>query len=566
MQTPAPRASGALRALALALLASGAAPSALAQEIPRLPQPDPPDTASPEARSEAQPALALGTVRLSLDEAIEIALERNYALRTTELEVENARLQVREAYGTLYPRADLTSSYARNVVQANPFAGSAAGNIFGGLGAIGWLQFNENARTDGDPATMPISFQEYNRRIQDGQAAVGFVPGDGGNPFGTDNSFQNQVSISQPLYSGVAFAAVRGAQSLVDINRAAVAQAEDEVIDQTRRAFYGALLAQEQARVVEASRGRASETARDFTQLVAAGVSPKLDRLNAEVDLANAETQLVQARAGAETARDQLLFTLGLPVGVPVVLEGTLAPPQADLFRTVSTLEAIEEAVTDRPDLEQARLAVRLNEVQADITRAGKYPSLSAFANLGYSANVPDNRNFVFNPDPSDPFTFEEGSTGFFSDAYWQPSVTVGLSLNWNLFDGFQTRRRVQQNQIAVQQAEIQLEQATEAAKLEVAASLRQLASAERRLAAQAQTVATAETAYAFAQERLDVGTADLVDVRLASQNLDTSRLNFLQAVHDALVARSAYERATGTIAPEPVRPAAPTPTTAANR
>ncbi|OZC03773.1 TolC family protein [Rubricoccus marinus] len=542
-----------------------APPAAFAQtpdpDVPRMPMPDRP---APEASGEVVPANA---VRLSLDEAIEIALERNYQLRNVQYDVTNAELQVSEAYGQLFPRADLTSSYTRNVVQANPFAGSSAGNIFSGLGAIDWIAFNENARTDDDPATMPISFQEYQRRIGEGQAAIGFVPGQAGsNPFGTDNAFQNSISISQPLYSGTAFAAVRGAKSLVDINRAAVAQAEDEVIHQTRQAYYGALLAQEQVQVVRASRQRAEDTYADFSQLVAAGVSPKLDRLNAEVDLANAETQLVSAEAGAATARDQLLFVLGLPVGAPVVLESSLATPEADLFRTVATVEALEAAVDTRPDLEQARLAIKLNEVQRDITAAAKYPTLSAFANLAYTANVPDNRTSVFAPDPSDPFTFEESTEGFFSDAYWQPAASIGLTLNWNLFDGFQTRRRVQQNTIAVQQAEVQLEQATQAARLEVANAIRELRSARQRLEAQSQTVQTAETAYAFAEERLDVGTASLVDVRLASQNLDTARLNYLQAVYDALIARSDYERATAVIAPGPVRPAAATPTTASIR
>ncbi|MEM1055197.1 MAG: TolC family protein [Bacteroidota bacterium] len=556
------RTSLAALALALALPASaqtaGQSPDPSVTRIPTADAPGSTDV-TPEAD-------APGTIRLSLDEALEIALERNYALRGVELDVENARLQVREAYGGLFPRVEASSAYNRNVVQANPFAGSSAGDIFSGLGAIGWLAFNEGARTDEDPTTMPISFQEYNERIQEGQAAIGFSQEDGGNPFGTDNSFQNQIAISQPIYSGTAFAAVRGAQALVDINRAAVAQTEDEVIHQTRTAFYDALLAQEQARVVGASRQRASDTFDDFTLLVAQGISPKLDRLNAEVDLANVETQLATAQAGAQTATDALLLTIGLPVGAPVVLEGSLSAPAEELFATVSTMEALEEAVADRPDIEQARLAIRLNEVQRDITQAAAYPSLSAFANLSYNANVPDNRTSIFAPDPADPFTFEESTEGFFSDAYWQPAVAVGLSLNWTLFDGFQTRRRVQQNQIAVQKAEIQLEQATQAAALEVASALRQLTSAERRLAAQTQTVATAETAFRFAEERLDVGTADLVDVRLASQNLDTARLNFLQAVRDALVARSDYERATGTIVPEPIRSDAPTstvPTTA---
>jgi hypothetical protein len=38
------------------------------------------------------------------------------------------------------------------------------------------------------------------------------------------------------------------------------------------------------------------------------------------------------------------------------------------------------------------------------------------------------------------------------------------------------------------------------------------------------------------------------------------ARLNYLQAVHDALVARSTYERATGTIASPAGAPAAPAP------
>ena len=501
-------------------------------------------------------------ITLTLDEAIEIALERGYAVRLAGLDVETARSQVREAYGSLLPRVDASSAYTRNVVQANPFAGTGAGGIFGGLGAIGWIQFNENARTDGDPTTQPISFAEYNRRVGEGQAAVGFNPANGTNPFGTDNTFTNTLSLSQPIYSGVAFAAVKGARSLVEINEVAVEQRQAEIIDQTRQAFYQALLAREQAQVQRASLERSRETFDDAALLVAQGVRPVLERLNAEVDLANAETGVVQSEAGAATARDQLLLTLGLPVTARVVLDGRLAPPEDRLFQTVGLAVAAERALDLRPDVRQAALAVRLNEVQREITRAGLYPTLSAVVNASYNANIPDDRSFI-NPVEGDPFTFEAGETGFFSEDYWQPALSVGLRANWALFDGFQTRRRVQQNQIAVDQAAIQLEQVRNAAALEVAGAIRQLESARRRLNAQSQTVETAETAFAFASARLEEGVASQVDVRVASQNLDVARLNYLQAVFDALVARSAYERATGVIAPEPLDlvPPSETPT-----
>ncbi|MDT7855045.1 TolC family protein [Rubrivirga sp. S365] len=517
-------------------------------------------------RATALPALDAGgaVVSLSLDDAIQIALQRAYAIRLAELDVANARAQVREAYGGLFPLVDVASSYTRNVVQANPFAGSAAGGLFGGLGAIGWLQYNEVARTDGDPTTETLTLTEYNRRVLEGQQAIGFDPAaESGNPFGTDNQFLNTLSLSQPIYNGSAFAAVRGARGLVEINEAAVEQRRDETIHQARVAYYGALLAGRQAAVQRASVERARETFEDASLLVAQGVRPVLERLNAEVDLANAETQLAQADAQASTARDQLLLALGLPVTAPVVLESDLAPPRPALFQTVGLAAAAATALDLRPDVRQAALAVRLNEVQRDITRAAAYPRLSAFATASYSGNVPDDRTAVFAPDPRDPFTFTESSSGFFSGDYWQPSLAVGVRLGWTLFDGFQTRYRAQQDQIVIDQAQVQLEQVRNAAQLEVATAIRQLQSAQSRLGSQSQTVETAQTAFAFASARLEEGVASQVDVRVATQNLDLARLNYLQAVYDALVARSDYERATGTILPAPldetVRPAPPT-------
>ncbi len=498
-----------------------------------------------------------GAIPLTVDAAVAIAVERGYAVRLAELDVATSEAQVRQQYGTLYPRIDLNSSYTRNVVQANPFAGSSAGGIFGGIGAIGWLSYNETARTDGDPATNPITLAEYNQRVGAGQSAVGYNPANGSNPFGTDNSILNAVSITQPLYSGTAFAALRGARDLVEINRQATLQRRDEAIQQARQAFYGALLAEAQIGVRRASVQRARETARDAGLLVAQGVRPVLERLNADVDLANAETGLVQAEAQAATALDRLLLTLGLPAGAPVVLVGSLDVSDT-VFRTVGLSAASAAALSGRPDLEQARIAIRLQQVQRDITRAAAYPSLSAFVNASYSGNIPDDRSFVTTPDPGDPFTFQTGSNRFFSSTYFQPALSAGIRLNWTIFDGFQTQYRAQQNQIAIDQARIRLEQATNGARLEVASSLRDLESARRRLRTQQQTVETAQSAYSFASARLEEGVATQVDVRVASQNLDIARLNLLQASFDALVARSAYERSTGIIA-GPLLPATTT-------
>jgi len=510
------------------------------------------------------PAVTEAPLALTVDEAVQIALARNYAVQLAELDVANANAQIREQWGRLFPQASLSSSYTRNVVSANPFAGSDAGGIFGSLGAVDWLAFNERARTDDDPETEPIPFEEFLRRQQEAQQAAGVAAASGDNPFSVPNQFFNGVSVSQTIYSGAAFAAVRGAQGLREINEAALAQRRDEVIHQTRQLYYAALLAARQADVVRASVQRTAETVEETDLLVAQGVVPKLNRLQAEVQLANLQTQLIQANAAAEAAKDRLLLTLGLPVDQPLVLRGALEPP-ADAYRTVGLVDATGLALGERPDLAQARLAIRLQEVQRSIERAAYFPSVTAFADLGYSGNVPDSRQVVTQ---TGPFQYQVADRGFFSDAYWQPSFSVGVRLNWTIFDGFQRRYRMQQRRIAIEQAEVQLAQAEQAAKLEVAQALREVESARQRLFAQEQTVQTAETAYEFAFQRLSEGVGTQLDVRQASDNLDQSQLLYLQAIYDLLVARSNLERAMGTIAPvgQPAPPPGATTTSATPR
>ena len=385
---------------------------------------------------------------------------------------------------------------------------------------------------------------------------MGFNPASSTNPFGVDNQFVNALSISQTLYSGAAFAAVKGAKSLKRINEAALDQRAQEAVHAARVAFLDALLAQEQADVLQASVGRSAETVRETERRVSVGTAPKLQRLSAEVRLANLQTQFIQAENGAATAKDALLLQLGLPVGQTVLLRGELRAEGAALVQTVALTDAVRAAEEARPDLQQARLAVRLLGVQKGITSSQYFPTLKAFADLSYVGSVPDERGFVQNDPDGGPFDFQAGEEGFFSDAYWQPAVSVGLRLNWNLFNGFQTRRRVQQDQLAVEQAEVQLEQAEEFARFEVQQALRTITSAQRRIAAQDQNLQTADLAYRFTDERLGAGVAQPIELREASDQLDQARLAYLQAVRDLLVAQSELQRVTGTISPEAPRAA----------
>jgi len=484
-------------------------------------------------------------ITLTLDEAIQIALVSNYTIRNNRLDIENAQAQIREAWGEVMPQIDASSSYTRNLKTANPFAGSQAGNLFSGFGFIDWLSFNERARTDDDPVTVPIAFQEFLERQSAGLEEAGIVQGGSDNPFAVENQFQNGISITQTLFSSSAFAAIAGAERLRAVNKLGVDRQEQVLIDQVRQAFYQTLLAEQQARVVGQSVARTQKTRNEVARRVAQGVVPKYQRLSADVELANLESQLVQVQNQTASALDNLKFTLGIPVSQPVQLRGALDATDLNVYRTISVQDAFATAQERRPDLEQAALGIDLRKIDKRISSADYLPRLSAFANFNYTGSVPNNRTFTVS-DPNDPFSFSKQQNNFFSSSYWQPSINVGFRLTWNLFNGFRTAARVQQRQIAIERAELELTQLQQAVQLEVETALRNLETARQRIVSQEQNVARAELNYEYASIRLSEGVATQLEERNASEQLDQSRLNYLQAAYDYHVARSAFETAIG--------------------
>lgn len=490
-------------------------------------------------------ASATAPLTLTLDDAIRIALDQNYDVRGSKLDVRTADAQVREAWGQVLPELDASGSYTRNVVNANPFAGSDISSLFGGGTQGEWVAFNERARLDDDPDTEPITFAEFDQRQRDSLAASGVSLSSSGNPFGVDNEFVGSLTLRQTLFNGSAFSAISGAAQFKDVSQRQLQRQVQLTANQVYQAFYDALLAQEQARVIEQRVDRTQATLQEVETRVRQGVTPKFQRLSTEVDLANQRTELIQAQNRAGLALDQLKVALGLSVDRPLRLEGDLDPEDQTLFTNISMTEALGMAYDRRPDLESARLQVDLREVEKRTVKAEYLPTISAVANFTYSGRVPDNRTSILT-DPNDPFFFDEINRGFFDTDFWNPSFNVGVQLTWNLFDGFQRAARVQQRNIAVSQAQLQYEQLSQQIELEVTRALRNLEAARERINSQQQNVRRAETNYDYTEERVGEGVSSQLELREASDQLDQSRVNYLQAVFDYLVARSDFQTAVG--------------------
>ena len=251
-------------------------------------------------------AAAEAPITLTLDEAVQIAVQQNFQLQQARLSQQDAKAQEKGAWSRVMPRLDATVQYTRNIAALDHFAGTGAGAGFGAFGSVGWLQFNEAARTDGDPATNPIPLAEFQQRTNQGLIDAGLDPNASPNLFLVENQLRMALALTQVIYDHALLASLDGVELLTKLADAGVDAQVLRVTADTSSAFYSALLAEAQAKVLEQSVERASANVTDTKVRVDAGALPEFQLVSAEVELANLQTSLVQAKAGAMTARDQL--------------------------------------------------------------------------------------------------------------------------------------------------------------------------------------------------------------------------------------------------------------------
>ncbi|MBX2811544.1 MAG: TolC family protein [Myxococcales bacterium] len=512
-------------------------------------------------------------LELSLEDAVNAALVKSYAMRIAIADQHIASQQVRGAWSELMPTIKGTASYKRTLLTPNPFAGSGASGLFSSVDTGSWVTYNERVRRNEVPLEQvlgcdaaletvneggqqvtrakALSFSEYSQCV-----LAGSRPSDpNANPFLVDNTFNAGISFDQLLYSSAMFSVLKGAKAAEEAGRMATERTGQEVAGEVAAQYYAAVLDQAAVDVLKKSVDRHRETVREARSRFKEGVDPRFTLLSTEVELANVETELVTARNKAAASVDNLAFIIGLPVTSDLILTDGLVLPEPLSTSPGDVDKLMSQAVLRRADLLAARARVTVSQMSESISFARYLPELRLVADLGAVGNIPDDTSSDV-PLPlserTDPlaqsrlFQFESQSRGIFDEAFWGTNLSVGLNLKWTIFEGFARSAQLQQDRLETKKARIRLEELEQSIQQQVARERRNLVSALERLGVQNQNVGRAKLNYEHAQLRVKEGVSSQLELREASDQLDQSQLNRLQAIHDYLVAQVKFRVAIG--------------------
>ena len=254
-----------------------------------------------------------------------------------------------------------------------------------------------------------------------------------------------------------------------------------------------------------------------------AGTVPRFNVLQAQVQLANAQPPLIQAKNNLRIALFTLVTTIGLNypniqnIEIPFDVLGDLSYHP----RKIDSNASIHTALQRNPQLKAQRQNILVGAEKITAAIAGWLPTISA--NGGYQVQS-------YNYDSSLRSTVE----GWF----------FGATGSWAIFDGLATYGNVKQAKATMMNYKTAYDNGVRQVILQVQQAISNLQQASETIESQKATVEQAVEALRLARERLDAGAGVQLDVINAQVQLLQAQTSVLNAYYSYISATSQYDQA----------------------
>jgi outer membrane protein TolC len=364
--------------------------------------------------------------------------------------------------------------------------------------------------------------------------------------FGTDNNWQGGFSLNQTLFRGETIIGLSTStiyRTVQDENLRFVSQ---QVITDTRIAYYQVLAAQEQLRLQQIQIKRINQNLNETIKRKEAGLVDDYDVLQLQVQLSNQKPLLIEAEYGVDEAYRNLKYIMGLPYQLDFDVLGNLNT--YDISETKEVSEENEEiqkvdqlnlfsysaesiisktSIGKRGDLRVLDATLNLKDKEITAVRSRFLPTLSATYNLQWSAAEPGTPNF-----------FEDGIR----------AQTLGLNLSLPLFQGFERNANVQRILIERKDLEEQVRATELLAQNQVVSASEDLNMAFEIATGRKIALQQAKEGYSRAQLRYNNGLGSQLEVLEAEVQVRQAEVNYAVMVFNYLTAKAQYDLATGAV------------------
>lgn len=341
------------------------------------------------------------------------------------------------------------------------------------------------------------------------------------------------IEVSQVVFNGFRLLSnYQRAALQEDSDKAALRNAELAMTEQVQTEFLNCLRAVENVRSESDALDRLKDQLRITRAFYEVGLRPRLDVLQAEVDVSQAEDVLIQAENTRDTALARLNTLLGFSASANVAYNGTLAYVPFSL----SLEQCLKLAYELRPDLYIAKKAVEIAAKDQLAAQSDYYPRIEAYYNINQRGNTPDLQRMGNNG--SHQATWEVGATATWNVFQWGVTYYDDKRAGWLV-----TKMRYEEENLKLNVG------------YDVKSKFLAVRESEKRIGVAEKGVAQAREAFDAALARYQEQVGTNFDVLDASSNLTRAQASLTAARADYLTAIAQIYVAMGQFHPDLLKP-----------
>ena len=277
---------------------------------------------------------AQDTLRLDLNQALEIALSENPTIRVADKEIKLKKEARKEAFAGLFPEVALAGSYSRAIKKQT---------VVMDLG--------------GEPQTIQM---------------------------GSDNSYSGGLTVSLPIYAPALYQSIKLTKTDVDLALEKSRASKLDMVNQVTKAFYQLLLSQDSYEVLKKSYAQSEENYNIVKAKFEQGLVSEYDKISAEVQMRSLKPSVVSAANGVNLAKLQLKVLLGVEPDLQIAINGKLQDYEMEMFKRQLNSDPIN--LNNNSDLKQLDLNEKMLQRSLKVQRTNFLPTLAASFNYMYTS------------------------------------------------------------------------------------------------------------------------------------------------------------------------------------
>ena len=333
--------------------------------------------------------------------------------------------------------------------------------------------------------------------------------------FGVAHNLNFNVHFSMPLFNSQVLGAMETTKIGGELSKLQLQKTKEQVFFDISNLYYNVQILQKQLAFIDSNLVNTSKLLSNMQILKEQLMIKATDVTKVQLQLAQLTTQKEIVSSKISQVLNALKFNMGISINQPIEIDRSIEFKNSGDFSTQTTV-----------DIRLVETQNKFLKSELSTLKNSRLPSLSLYGTYGQTG-------YGYDVKPNDFLKFF-------------PVSFVGVQLNYPLFNGTVTQRKINQKKLEISNSKLQLSLATEQNLMQIDNAKRTKFTAQQTVENTLAQIKLSQTVYEQTILQQKQGTANLTDVLLADNALRETQQNYLSAIIEYLKAELELKKLTG--------------------